>query len=277
VSANATSFHDGSVVANTRYDYRVFATNMAGDSAPSNVVSATTPAPPPAPVAPTGLLATVTGANQVDLIWTDNATHETSYEVERFVLGAGPFAQVATLGANSTSFADTGLQANTTYHYRVRAVNASGPSPYSNVGVVNTQPGAFELVGTPIASASDSVIYVVDASCSMGWGSLQHANLNGAQVSGTPFEAATMAAARSIASLPAGFTFTVQTYDCGSRWWNGALMPASRLLPGGRKHAQTNAPVPSPSQTWLEDCPEPVMSVTRSTWPSAFMSPNAAA
>src|SRR5690606_8253884 len=41
----------------------------------------------------------------------------------------------------TTSFTDSGLAANTTYRYRVRATNSAGPSPYSAITNVTTSSG----------------------------------------------------------------------------------------------------------------------------------------
>jgi len=76
---------------------------------------------------------------RIDLVWTDNATNEDRFEIERCT-GAGctDFSQIAVRGANVTSFTNTGLTVGTTYSYRVRARNAGGPSEYSNVATVTT-------------------------------------------------------------------------------------------------------------------------------------------
>ena len=84
---------------------------------------------PPAP--PSNLIATAAGADQIDLTWTDNAIDETGFGVERRPDG-GIWTQVAAVGANTASYADTGLAPNTTYHYRVYAFNTYGDSTYSN-------------------------------------------------------------------------------------------------------------------------------------------------
>ena len=82
------------------------------------------------PARPTGLSATSTGGNSIRLTWADNADNETSYRIERSTDNF-TFTEVAAVGTNVTSFDDTGLSANTTYYYRVRAQSGAGPSGYS--------------------------------------------------------------------------------------------------------------------------------------------------
>jgi hypothetical protein len=83
------------------------------------------------PAAPTYLKATATSPSSVTLQWTDNATTETGYKVESAQNG-GTYGEIASLPANSTSYINTGLSLGTKYKYRVRAVNGSVYSLYSN-------------------------------------------------------------------------------------------------------------------------------------------------
>lgn len=86
---------------------------------------------------PTNLIATANSTTmQTSLTWTDNATNETTYTVER-ALGSGSYAIVATLAANVTSYTDTGLVAGNTYSYRIRANAASNYSNYSTITSVS--------------------------------------------------------------------------------------------------------------------------------------------
>ncbi len=103
------------------------------------------PPPPPAPAAPSALAATAAGASQVNLSWVDNSTNEDNFRIERCT-GAGctAFVEVATVGANVTTFSNTGLAASTSFSYRVRARNVGGNSAYSNTASATTAAAAAD-------------------------------------------------------------------------------------------------------------------------------------
>ena len=130
VGAGIVSYSNTGLTANTNYYYRVRATNAGGDSPYSNEANATTL--DTAPAAPSGLTATAISTTQINLSWTDNASNETGFKVERKTGTGGTYAQIGTVGANVTTYNDTGLTSGTTYFYRVRATNAVGDSAYSN-------------------------------------------------------------------------------------------------------------------------------------------------
>ena len=126
-----TSFTDTGLAGATTYYYRVLATNSGGSSAPSTVVSATTPSG--APAAPTGLRAAALSPSSVSLDW-GAATGATSYQVQRSPDGSTGWTTLGTVG--TAGYTDTGLTAATTYWYRVIAVNTSGNSaPSGSVSV----------------------------------------------------------------------------------------------------------------------------------------------
>ncbi|MCA9727538.1 MAG: fibronectin type III domain-containing protein, partial [Candidatus Eisenbacteria bacterium] len=123
-------------------------------SALSNVVQATTGALPPA--TPTDLLATTASDQAIDLTWTDVATDEESYDVERGDPASQDFEIVATLPgpfAGSVDYRDDGLTERTEYKYRVRAHNSGGASGYSNEALARTAMSApTGLVADPIGT-----------------------------------------------------------------------------------------------------------------------------
>jgi subtilisin family serine protease len=94
-------------------------------------------------LAPTGLAASSTLPSEVSLSWTDNATGEDGYTIERKT-GDGDYGQLKTLGPDATSFTDTGLSPSTTYTYRVRAFN--------NIGHSMDGAGSVATVTTPASA-----------------------------------------------------------------------------------------------------------------------------
>jgi hypothetical protein len=94
------------------------------------------------------LAASATSTSAIALTWTDNATNETGYYVQRSTDGTN-FTQVGSVGAGVTSYSDSGLSASTTYYYRVCAYNAAGNSAYTAVASATTQAQAPTSVYTP--------------------------------------------------------------------------------------------------------------------------------
>ena len=73
-------------------------------------------------------------SGEIDLAWVDNSDNESNFELERCD-GKGKcrmFVLIASPNQNVVTYADLGLLPRTQYTYRVRAVNATGDSDYSN-------------------------------------------------------------------------------------------------------------------------------------------------
>ncbi len=90
--------------------------------------------------APTNLLAKVLSAAVVDLTWIDNSTDEDSFQIERSTDGSN-FTLLTTTAANTLSFQDNTVTAGVNYFYRVRAVDGTVFSVYSNVAEVTAGAG----------------------------------------------------------------------------------------------------------------------------------------
>ncbi len=163
VGANVTGYANTGLAASTSYSYRVRATNEAGDSDYSNTASATTYTPPTPPAAPTDLAVNAISHSQIDLTWTDNATDETGFKIERCTgVGCSDFAQIATVGADVAGYANTGLAASTSYSYRVRATNDGGDSNYSNTATAVTAAppaGARLYLGSSTSGTAGGVAF----------------------------------------------------------------------------------------------------------------------
>jgi hypothetical protein len=133
--ANSTTFMDTGLSTATTYYYRVRAYNAQGNSGYSNVANATTQGSIPA--APVGLAGTALSTSSIKLTWGDNSNNETGFKIERSTNGT-KFSQIAMVGANATTYTNTGLAKGKKYWYRVRAYNGVGNSAYSNVITVAT-------------------------------------------------------------------------------------------------------------------------------------------
>jgi hypothetical protein len=143
---NIRTFTDSTVVNNTAYWYRVFATGqtvgdtqtlgfptMFADSVSARLaVTVGTPSTTP-PANPTLLTATVQAGPQVSLTWMDNATNETAFRVERCTVvppatTCSNWAQIAAPGprggTGNVTYIDTTVTTGNTYRYQVWALKA---------------------------------------------------------------------------------------------------------------------------------------------------------
>ena len=91
------------------------------------------------PAAPSSLTVANGGKGSVTLSWTDNASNEDNFLVERSTSLSAGYIQVAAVGANVRTYTDNTVFRKTTYFYRVRAANSGGKSGYSNVASVRTK------------------------------------------------------------------------------------------------------------------------------------------
>ena len=96
------------------------------------------------PVAPGSLGASASAFDTVELAWNDNSDDEAAFIVELSTDSAN-WSVIASLGADTTSHTENGLQAETTYYFRVKAQNSAGDSGYSNTASATT-PAAPDYV-----------------------------------------------------------------------------------------------------------------------------------
>ena len=121
---------------NTIYAYRVVARNSVGYGGAYPQVNADAASASITAIrAPSGLAATLQSGPQVSLTFTDNATNETGFVVQRSDNG-GPFTQIAALpprnNTGSVTYLDATVALGNTYAYRVATVSGAAQSPLSN-------------------------------------------------------------------------------------------------------------------------------------------------
>jgi chitodextrinase len=146
-SSTTTSFAATGLSASTQYQFYVIARDAAGNSsAQSNTVTLTTSGTggdTSPPSVPQNLTVSGTTSSSVSLSWsasTDNVG-VVGYDVLRAPgTSGGTFTVVGT--ASGTSFTNSGLTANTTFRYQVRARDAAGnTSAVSSTVTATTQGG----------------------------------------------------------------------------------------------------------------------------------------
>jgi YD repeat-containing protein len=125
-TANLTYNNTGRTVL-TSYSYRVRARDAANNrSGYSNVVAVVTP-DTTKPTTPGTITPVIASSSQINLSWiasTDNVA-VTGYQIDRCTgASCSNYVQIATSTTNA--FSNIGLTANTSYRYRVRAVDAAG-------------------------------------------------------------------------------------------------------------------------------------------------------
>ena len=108
-----------------------------------------------APGTPTGLAAMADGQTQINLSWTapsdDGGADITGYKIEVSTGGSSWSDQVADTDSTATSYSHTGLDAGSTRHYRVSAINSAGTGDPSNIADATTEAASVAKPGAPTA------------------------------------------------------------------------------------------------------------------------------
>ena len=83
------------------------------------------------PSAPSDLEAETEDTNTISLTWTDNSDDELGFKIERSQKNEDNYVQIATVGADKTSYKNYNLSSDTVYYYRLRAYKEASDSDYS--------------------------------------------------------------------------------------------------------------------------------------------------
>lgn len=98
---------------------------------------------------PSGLTAEYASTTSLDLTWTDRSNAESSYDIYRSLDNA-TFTLLTSVAADVTSYTDTGLELDTSYYYKVKAISETNRSAFSTTAAGSTV--------TPITPATPPIL-----------------------------------------------------------------------------------------------------------------------
>jgi hypothetical protein len=202
-----TTYTQTGLTAGTTYYYVVTAVYASGESAPSNVASATPTAPVTPPSVPTGLAA-VGGNAQVALTWSASSGAASYNLYYSTVSGVTPTNGTKIGGITAASYTQSGLTNGTTYYYVVTAVGSGGESTASgHASATPTAPPPPSTADLSIALTAQGAF----TAGSNGVFQIAVSNMGTASTTGTITVADT---------LPSGFTFVSAA---GANWTCAAV------------------------------------------------------
>jgi hypothetical protein len=89
----------------------------------------------------------------------------------------------------------------------------------------DTPPPTF--YGEEIDSENDTIFYVIDTSCSMGWDPASYTTADGGNAYGPRIDRAKAELVRSITGLSDNFRFNIINFDCGMGRWRNDMVAAT--------------------------------------------------
>jgi fibronectin type 3 domain-containing protein len=146
-TSTGSSYTDTGLPVNTTYYYKVSAANSNGESGQSVAVFATT-----MPDIPSGISASTVSSSSLSLTWMP-VSGAVNYRIYRTTSASGTYTRIEI--SISSPYTNTGLQAGTTYYYKVSAVNNAGvESPLSSSVSTITKPAVPSLASSAALSSS---------------------------------------------------------------------------------------------------------------------------
>jgi hypothetical protein len=136
-----------------------------------------------APTVPGSLSGSTVSSSQINLAWNASTDSGGSglagYKVERATSMSGPWTQIA--DQTGTSVSATGLTANTTYHFRVRAYDrAQNHSAFSTTTSAQTQGGAGIYFSEDYTAPATGNVSLTSAWTSRGYTSIENSGSSSA-------------------------------------------------------------------------------------------------
>jgi hypothetical protein len=238
--------------ASTPYDFQVIATNAAGGSPASSIVTATTAIAPPAQV--TGLTAGTVTAASVPLSWTAPGAGgaPSGYTVNVRVTGQTAWT-AATTSTTSASYTVAGLNASTSYDFQVIATNAGGSGPASAVVTAITAlaaPGAIAtLAAGTVTTSAVPLSWTVPASGGAVTAYTVQCRLHGS-TSWTTASSVVTATSYTVTGLSPGVTYDFQVYATNTAGTGTAATLSGVATAATSNYLLTPGWLPAAGSTW---------------------------
>ncbi|HEU5210267.1 MAG TPA: fibronectin type III domain-containing protein [Longimicrobiales bacterium] len=151
LDASARSYRDSGLEPTTTYYYLIEACNASACTGAGEISATTHPLPPGAPA---NVTTSVVSPTEIRIAWDAAAGVVAEYRIERGDRRDGPYAVIATVDADSSSYVDSGLATGSTFYYRVLACNVSGCTASEEVAGSTSPPNAPQQLSALAVSAT---------------------------------------------------------------------------------------------------------------------------
>ncbi|NVN98206.1 MAG: fibronectin type III domain-containing protein [Geobacteraceae bacterium] len=130
---------------------------------------------------PASLAAAAVNMNRINLTWTDTDTTTSGWKIERCTgTGCSDFTEIAAIATKTpTSYADTAVNAGTTYQYRIRgtgSITVSGNTYYWMSDYSSTASAATDL---PVAPSALTATMASSSQINLNWTASSTSDLDG--------------------------------------------------------------------------------------------------
>jgi len=232
----ATARDRGAPGSDNEYGHGVIDARAALAEVIANPPPVPPPGPPPNPrpvpqPGATDVVATAISATSIRITWTDAATNETGFRVDRSGDGGSTWVQAASAQANAATLTNYSLIQGTSYTFRVRSYDNFGNSAWSNLAEATTfsPPGAPTGVTASALSATTVRLNWTDTAASETGFKVERST------DGTNFAVVTYAARNATTattgslSPSTAYSFRVRAYDGGIDGAPSAVVSATTL------------------------------------------------
>ncbi len=124
------------------------------------------------PAAPSGVAGVADGL-AIGVSWTDNASDETGYRVERSLDGSDNWSVLGEVGAGITAYNDDSVEGSTSYQYRVLALRGPSQSDYETSDAVESSAASARFTNLSTRALVETGDNILIASFQLSGGPLR--------------------------------------------------------------------------------------------------------